>query len=107
MSNQKGGFSNVVKQAQRMQQQIARVQDQMADREVEATSGGGAVLAVVNGRQAVVKLEINPEVIDPSDPETLSELVMTAVNLAMENAQEMIQTEVNKITGGLSIPGLF
>ena len=107
MSNQKGGFSNVVKQAQRMQQQIARVQDQMADREVEATSGGGAVLAAVNGRQAVVKLEINPEVIDPSDPETLSELVMTAVNLAMENAQEMIQTEVNKITGGLSIPGLF
>lgn len=107
MSNQKGGFSNVVKQAQRMQQQIARVQDQMADREVEATSGGGAVLAVVNGRQAVVRLEINPEVIDPADPEMLSELVMTAVNLAMENAQEMIQTEVNKITGGLSIPGLF
>jgi len=107
MSNQKGGFSGIVKQAQRMQQQIARVQDQMGDREIEATSGGGAVTATVNGKQELVSLVISPEAVDPEDVETLQELVMTAVNLAMENAQEMVQTEVNKITGGLSIPGLF
>lgn len=107
MSNPKGGFSDIVKQAQRMQQQIGRVQDEMSDREIEATAGGGAVLAVVNGKQELVKLTIDPEVIDPNDAQTLEELVMTAVNLAMENAQEMVQSEVNRITGGLSIPGLF
>jgi len=107
MSSNKGGFADIVKQAQRMQQQIARVQDQMADREIEATAGGGAVLAVVNGKQELVKLTIDREVIDPEDAQTLEELVMTAVNLAMENAQEMVQSEVNRITGGLSIPGLF
>jgi DNA-binding YbaB/EbfC family protein len=100
-------FTNIVKQAQKMQQQIARVQDQMADREVEASAGGGAVLAVVNGKQKLVKLVIAPEVVDPADIETLSELVSTAVNLAMENAQAMLQSEVNKITGGMNIPGLF
>ncbi len=100
-------FTNIVKQAQKMQQQIARMQDQMADREVEASAGGGAVLAVVNGKQKLVKLVIAPEVVDPADIETLSELVSTAVNLAMENAQAMLQSEVNKITGGMNIPGLF
>lgn len=107
MSTGKGGFGSIVKQAQRMQQQIGRVQDQMADREIEATSGGGAVLAVVNGRQELVKLKINPEVVDPEDVETLEELVQTAINVAMKNAVDMLQSEVNKITGGMNIPGLF
>ena len=101
------GFGGIVKQAQRMQQQIGRVQDQMADREIEATSGGGAVLAVVNGRQELVKLKINPEVVDPEDVEMLEELVQTAINIAMKNAVDMLQSEVNKITGGMNIPGLF
>ena len=101
------GFGGIVKQAQRMQQQIGRVQDQMADREIEATSGGGAVLAVVNGRQELVKLKINPEVVDPEDVEMLEELVQTAINIAMKNAVDMRQSEVNEITGGMNIPGLF
>jgi DNA-binding YbaB/EbfC family protein len=100
-------FTNIVKQAQKMQTQISRVQDQLADREIEASAGGGAVLAVVNGKQKLVKLVIAPELVDPAEIETLTELVTTAVNLAMENAQEMLQSEVNKITGGLNIPGLF
>ena len=79
----------------------------MADREIEATSGGGAVLAVVNGRQELVKLKINPEVVDPEDVEMLEELVQTAINIAMKNAVDMLQSEVNKITGGMNIPGLF
>ena len=101
------GMSGILKQAQRMQQQITRLQDEMADRVIEASAGGGAVVAVVNGKQQLVRLEIKPEVVDPSDIQTLTELVMTAVNLAADNAREMVESEVNKITGGLSIPGLF
>lgn len=107
MSNVKGGLGGIVRQAQKMQQQIARVQETMAGREVEATAGGGAVVAVVNGKHELLKLTIAPEVIEEGDVEIVQELVMTAINLAMENAQEMVQTEVNKITGGLSIPGLI
>lgn len=107
MSTAKGGFEGIVKQAQRMQQQIGRVQDQFAEREIEATSGGGAVTAVVNGKQQLVSITIQKDAVDPEDVEMLQELVLTAVNLAMQNASEMLQAEVNKITGGLNIPGLF
>ena len=107
MSTVKGGLGGIVKQAQKMQQQISRIQDSLADTLTEATSGGGVVTAVVNGRQELVKLDIKPEVVDPADVETLTELVMAAVNLAMTNAQEMIESEVNKVTGGMNIPGLF
>lgn len=101
------GMGGFVKQAQRMQNQLTKIQDSLAETEVEATSGGGAVTAVVNGRQELVRIVIAPEAVDPSDVEALQDLVLAAVNLAMKNAQEMIQSEVNKVTGGLSIPGLF
>lgn len=101
------GMGGFVKQAQRMQNQLTKIQDSLAETEVEATSGGGAVTAVVNGRQELVRIAIAPEAVDPSDVEALQDLVLAAVNLAMKNAQEMIQSEVNKVTGGLSIPGLF
>lgn len=107
MSNVKGGLGGIVKQAQKMQQQIGRIQDSLADTETEATAGGGVVTAVVNGRQELVTLTIQPEAVDPEDVETLQDLVITAINLAMQNAQEMVQSEVNKVTGGLNIPGLF
>ena len=102
-----GGIQDIVKTAQRMQQQITRVQEKMADNETEVSTGGGAVVATVNGRQELVALKIDPAAVDPSDVATLEELVMTAVNSAMANSQEMIQSEVNRITGGLNIPGLF
>lgn len=101
------GIGDIMKQAQRMQQQLARLQDDMADREIEATSGGGAVLAVVNGKQELVRLDIQRDVVDPDDIDTLRELVMAAVNLAHRNAREMVESEMNKITGGLNIPGLM
>lgn len=107
MSKKQRGFNSVVKQAQKMQLQISRVQEEMADREIEASVGGGAVLAVVNGRQKLVRLSINPEAVDPEDVESLEDLIMSAINLANENASKMIQTEVNRITGGLHIPGIF
>jgi DNA-binding YbaB/EbfC family protein len=100
-------LNGIVKQAQKMQQQIARVQGEMNEKEVEATAGGGAVLAAVNGKQEVTRLEISPELLKTEDAQTVAELVMTAINLAMENSREMIQSEVNRITGGLNIPGLF
>lgn len=101
------GMGDIMKQAQRMQQQMARLQDEMADREIEATSGGGVVVAVVNGKQELVSLKINKDVVDPNDVETLQDLVIAAVNLATSNAREMVDAEMNEITGGLSIPGLF
>ena len=101
------GMGDIMRQAQRMQQQLARLQDEMSDRIIEATSGGGAVLAVVNGKQELVRLEIAPEVVDPNDLETLQDLVIAAVNLAHGNAREMVESEMNKITGGLNIPGLL
>lgn len=101
------GMGDIMKQAQRMQQQMARLQDEMADREIEATSGGGVVVAVVNGKQELVSLKINKEVVDPNDVEMLQDLVIAAVNLATSNAREMVDSEMNEITGGLSIPGLF
>lgn len=101
------GMGDIMKQAQRMQQQMARLQEEMADREIEATSGGGVVVAVVNGKQELVSLKINKDVVDPEDVETLQDLVIAAVNLATSNAREMVDNEMNEITGGLSIPGLF
>ncbi len=107
MSTVKGGFSSIVRQAQKMQQQIGRVQDDMASRVIEASSGGGRVTAYVNGRQELVNLKIDPEVIDVDDPSMLEDLILAAVGQAIKNSQEMVAEEVNKITGGINIPGLF
>lgn len=100
-------MGDIMRQAQRMQQQIAKLQEEVGDIQIEATSAGGAVLAVVNGKQELVKLEINKEVVDPEDIETMSAMIMVAVNLATRNAREMVESEMNKITGGMNIPGLF
>lgn len=107
MSTVKGGFSGIIRQAHKMQQQIGRVQDDMSTRIVEASSGGGRVTAYVNGRQELINLKIDPEVITPDDPEMLEDLILAAVGQAIKNSQEMVAEEVNKITGGFNIPGLL
>ena len=107
MATVKGGFSGILRQAHKMQQQINRVQDEMADRIVEASSGGGRVTAYVNGRQELINLSIDPEVIDPEEPGLLEDMVLAAVGQAIKNSQEMVAEEVNKITGGFNIPGLL
>ena len=102
-----GQMGNLVKQAQKMQQKMAKLQEEMADKTVEAGSGGGMVAVTVNGRQEVLSIRIEKEVVDPEDVEMLQDLVVAAVNEALKASQEMVQSEMQKITGGMNIPGLF
>jgi len=101
-----GSMSKMLKQAKKVQEQIAQLQEELHQREVEASSGGGAVTVKVNGKQEVTSIKINPEAIDPDDIEMLEDLIMAAVNEGIRVSQEMVSTEMSKITGGLNIPGL-
>jgi len=101
------GLGNIMKQAQMMQQKMARLQEELAEREVEASAGGGMVAAVVNGKQQVLSMTIDPSVVDSDDVEMLQDLVVAAVNEAIKKSQEMMQQEMAKLTGGMNIPGLF
>jgi DNA-binding YbaB/EbfC family protein len=100
-------MNNLMKQAQQMQAKLAMLQNELADREVEASSGGGMVKVKVNGKQQLLSISINKECVDPNDVSTLEELVFTAVNQAMKQSQDMVQQAMSKVTGGMNIPGLF
>ena len=99
-------LGSIMKQAQKMQAQIAKIQEELALKTVEASAGGGIVSVVANGKQEIVSLKIEPEVVDPQDVEMLQDLVVAAVNEALRKAQEMVAEEMRKVTGGLQIPGL-
>ena len=101
------GLGNILKQAQQMHAKIAQLQEEIAAKTVEGSSGGGMVNIVMNGKQEIVSVRIDPEVINREDVEMLQDLIMAAVNEAVRKSQEMMQEEMKKITGGLSIPGLF
>ncbi len=101
------GLGNIMKQAQQMQAKIARVQQELESKEVEATAGGGMVTARVNGKQQLLDLKIEKDVVDAEDVEMLQDLVMAAVNEAIKQSQDMIQQEMGKVTGGMNIPGMF
>jgi len=102
-------LGNMMRKAQQMQQRMAEVQQQLATRTVEATAGGGMVRCVVNGKQEVLSLAIDREVVDPEDLEMLQDLILAAVNEGIKKSQEMVASEMSKIAGGmgLNIPGLF
>ncbi|MGW8285649.1 MAG: YbaB/EbfC family nucleoid-associated protein [Candidatus Deferrimicrobiaceae bacterium] len=100
-------MQEVLRQAQRMQERLARVQEELAGKTVEASSGGGMVTAVVNGKQEVVSIRIEKEVVSPEDVELLQDLVAGAVNEAMSRSRKMMADEMAKITGGMNLPGLF
>ena len=105
----RGGMGNIqqlMQQAQRMQQQMARKQAELAEKTVTAQSGGGMVTATVNGAHELLELSIDPDVIDPEDKEMLEDMVVAAVNQAMQQAEEMAQQELGKLAGGMNIPGL-
>ena len=99
-------ITNMVKQVQKVQEQISRIQDELADRTVEASSGGGMVTVVANGRQEIVSVKIAPEAVDPRDITMLEDLVAAAANQALRQSKELMQEELAKITGGLKIPGI-
>jgi DNA-binding YbaB/EbfC family protein len=101
------GLGNILKQAQEMHAKISQIQEEMAGKSVEATSGGGMVKIVMNGRQEILSIRIDPEVVNREEIEMLQDLIAAAVNEAIRKSQEMMQEEMKKITGGLSIPGLL
>lgn len=101
------GLGNIMKQAQQMQARIARMQQELEGREVEASAGGGMVTAVASGKMQLVSLKIEKDVVDPEDVEMLQDLVTAAVNEALKKSHEMMQQEMGKVTGGMSLPGLF
>ena len=99
-------LGSIMKQAQKMQAQIAKVQEELAQKTIEASAGGGMVTVVANGKQEIISIKIEPEVVDPKDVEMLQDLVVAAVNEALRKSQEMVAEEMRKVTGGLQIPGL-
>lgn len=102
-----GNMGNMMKQMKKVQKQMEEMQNQLEESEVEASAGGGAVTAKVNGKKELVSITIDESVVDPEDVEMLQDLVMAAVNEAMRNADELAAKEMNKLTGGMNIPGLF
>lgn len=101
------GMGNMFKQAQKLQSKIFKLQEEMGDKTVESSVGGGMVKAVANGKQEVVSIKIEQEVVDPEDIQMLEDLVLAAVNDALKKAQEMVAEEMSKVTGGFNIPGLM
>lgn len=100
------GMSSILKQAQKMQARLLEIQEELATKTVEASSGGGMITVVANGGQEIVKIKIEKDVVDPNDVEMLEDLVLAAVNEAVRKSREMVSAEMSKVTGGLNIPGL-
>lgn len=100
-------MNQMIKQAQKMQDQITELQEDIEEREFSATAGGGAVEVVISGKKNIKSLTIKPEVVDPEDIDMLQDLIISAVNEAVNNVESITEAEMSKITGGVSIPGLF
>jgi hypothetical protein len=100
-------MGKLLKQAQMMQERLAEMQARLAEKTVEASSGGGMVKAVMNGKHEVVSLKIEPEVVNPADVEMLEDLIVAALSEARTRVDDMIRNEMSSLTGGLPIPGLF
>jgi len=100
------GMGNMMKQAQKLQTKMLRLQEELAEKTVETSSGGGMVKVVAKGRQQIVSIEIEKEVVDPEDIDMLQDLLLAAVNDALSKSQEMVSSEMGKLTGGMNIPGL-
>ncbi len=99
-------FQSLIRQAQEMQERMAKLQEELGGRTVEATAGGGMVTVVMNGRQEIVSVRIEKEVVTPDDVELLQDLVRGAVNEAVSRSRKVMAEELTRITGGLNLPGL-
>ncbi len=100
-------IQKMMKQAQKMQNDIARVQEELKQIEVEGSSGGGMIKVTANGAQEILSISINPEVVDADDVEMLEDLILAAIKEAITAAQELAANEMSKVTGGINMPGLF
>lgn len=101
------GLAGIMKQAQMIQSKMAKLQEEASQKTAEATAGGGAVTVVVSGKNEIKSLVIKPEAVDPNDVEMLQDLIMAAVNEALKKVHAELSEEMSRITGGMSIPGLF
>ncbi|WP_353893310.1 YbaB/EbfC family nucleoid-associated protein [Proteinivorax hydrogeniformans] len=103
-----GNMNKAMKQMKKMQSDMAKMQEELKEKTVEATAGGGAVKVVANGHKEVKDIAIDPEAVDPDDVEMLQDLVLAAVNEALKTADDMVEKEMQKVTGGMQLPpGLF
>ena len=105
-----GGGPNIqqlMRQAQKMQEQMTKAQEELDEKVYEASAGGGMVTATVSGKKQLVSLTIKPEAVDPEDVEMLQDMIIAAVNEAVKQADDATESEMSKLTGGLSMPGLF
>ena len=100
-------MQGMIRQAQKMQEQMAALQEELDAREYEIKAGGGAVKLIINGKKEVSALEISPEIVDPDDIETLSDIIIAAVNEAIKKVEDTNNEEMSKITGTMSMPGMF
>jgi len=100
-------FGDMMRQAQALQEKLVRLQEEAAKKTVEATAGGGMVTVVANGKQEIVSIKIDPEVVNPQEVEMLQDLILAAVNEARRKAQELMAEQMKTLTGGIQIPGLF
>jgi nucleoid-associated protein EbfC len=101
------GMGDMMKQAQKLQAKMVKLQEELAEKTVETSAGGGMVKVVASGKQQIVSIKIEKEVVDPEDVEMLQDLILAAVNDALAKSQEMVSGEMGKLTGGLKIPGLM
>ena len=102
-----GNMNSMMKKVQKMQQEMAKTQQEIEEKEFSSTAGGGVIEAVVNGKKEVVKIKIDEDVVDPEDTEMLEDLVVAAINDALKKADEYSQKEMGKLTGNINIPGLM
>jgi len=100
-------FGDMMRQAQALQEKLVRLQEEAAKKTVEATAGGGMVTVVANGKQEIVSIKIDPEVVNPQEVEMLQDLILAAVNEARRKAQDLMAEQMKTLTGGIQIPGLF
>ena len=105
MAKGMGGMGDILKQAQKMQQRLLEIQLELKQRVVEGSAGGGMVRVAVNGEQQVLSVKVDPQAVNPEDVELLEDMVLAAVNQALEKARQMAQEEMAKVTGGLQLPG--
>lgn len=102
-----GNMNNLLKQAQKFQKQMEDLQKELEEKTFEGKAGGGAVVAVANGKKQIIDMKIDPEVVDPDDVEMLQDLILTACNAALKVAEAETANQMGKLTGGMNIPGLF